>query len=277
MAVLMPASLVLVGAGKMGGAMLDGWIKAGLKPETVTILDPNPSREILTFARVNEIKLNPPMKEIDAPQVLALAIKPQSLEAAGPVLTKLIGPGTVVFSILAGKTIADLKKQVPNARCVIRAMPNLPVSVGRGVTAAVASPEVFPYQRSIANTLMAAVGTAEWLPEEGLMDAVTAVSGSGPAYLFYLTECLSRAGAAAGLPVELAERLALHTVTGSADLMSQSGLPPAKLRQNVTSPGGTTAAALDVLGGNTLLEGGLDTLMRAAVEAARNRAEELAG
>lgn len=277
MAVLMPASLVLVGAGKMGGAMLDGWIKAGLKPETVTILDPNPSREILTFARVNEIKLNPPMKEIDAPQVLALAIKPQSLEAAGPVLTKLIGPGTVVFSILAGKTIADLKKQVPNARCVIRAMPNLPVSVGRGVTAAVASPEVFPYQRSIANTLMAAVGTAEWLPEEGLMDAVTAVSGSGPAYLFYLTECLSRAGAAAGLPVELAERLALHTVTGSADLMSQSGLPPAKLRQNVTSPGGTTAAALDVLGGNTLLQGGLDTLMRAAVEAARNRAEELAG
>lgn len=277
MAVLMPASLVLVGAGKMGGAMLDGWIKAGLKPETVTILDPNPSREILTFARVNEIKLNPPMKEIDAPQVLALAIKPQSLEAAGPVLNKLIGPGTVVFSILAGKTIADLKKQVPNARCVIRAMPNLPVSVGRGVTAAVASPEVFPYQRSIANTLMAAVGTAEWLPEEGLMDAVTAVSGSGPAYLFYLTECLSRAGAAAGLPVELAERLALHTVTGSAELMGLSGLPPAKLRQNVTSPGGTTAAALDVLGGNAILQGGLDTLMRAAVEAARKRAEELAG
>lgn len=274
MAHIMPASLVLVGAGKMGGAMLDGWIKAGLNPENVTVLDPNPSREIMTFVRAHNIKLNPQLKEVDAPQVLVLAIKPQALESAAPILSKLIGPGTVVLSILAGKTIANMKAQIKGVRGIVRAMPNLPVSVARGVTAAISSPEVFPYQRSLINALLTTVGTVEWLSDESLIDAVTAVSGSGPAYLFYLTECMSRAGQAAGLPVELAERLAHATVTGAAELMFQSDLPPAKLRQNVTSPGGTTAAALEVLGGSDNRPG-LDALMRDAVLAAAKRAGEL--
>jgi pyrroline-5-carboxylate reductase len=276
MAQMMPASLVLVGAGKMGGSMLDGWIKAGLDPDNVTVLDPQPSRDIMTFARANNVKLNPSLKDVEPPQVLVLAIKPQVLESAAPLLSKLIGPGTVLLSILAGKTIKNMKEQIKGVRGIVRAMPNLPVSVGRGLTAAIASPDVFPYQHNLINSLLTTVGTVEWLTDETLIDAVTAVSGSGPAYVFYLTECMSRAGQAAGLPVELAERLAHATVTGSAELMYQSDLPPAKLRQNVTSPGGTTAAALEVLGGGGERPG-LDTLMRDTIMAAARRAGELSG
>lgn len=274
MADAMPASLVLVGAGKMGSAMLEGWIAAGLDGEAVTIVDPNPSRDTLSYARAHKISLNPALRDIEPPQVLVLAIKPQALDTVAPALTRMLGQGTVVLSILAGKTIAELKAKLKGAHGVIRAMPNLPVSVARGVTVAVASPEVFPYHRAIVHNMLNALGTAEWLEDESLIDAVTAVSGSGPAYLFYLTECLSRAAQAAGMPIDLAERLAKVTVAGAAELMYRSDLPPSKLRQNVTSPGGTTAAALEVLGGATGLTG-MDRLMRDAVAAAKRRAQEL--
>ena len=276
MADAMPASLVLVGAGKMGSAMLEGWIAAGLDGESVTIVDPNPSRDTLSYARAHKISLNPALRDIEPPQVLVLAIKPQALDTVAPALTRMLGKGTVVLSILAGKTIAELKAKLKGSFGVIRAMPNLPVSVARGVTIAVPSAEVFPYHRAIVHHMLTVLGSAEWLEEESLIDAVTAVSGSGPAYLFFLTECLTRAAQGAGLPIDLAERLAKVTVAGAAEMMYRSDLPPSKLRQNVTSPGGTTAAALDVLGGATGLTG-MDLLMREAVAAAKRRAQELGG
>jgi pyrroline-5-carboxylate reductase len=203
-----------------------------------------------------------------------LATKPQMLdEAAGPV-DAIVGPGTVVISILAGKTIADLRARLPRARAIVRAMPNLPASIGRGATGAAASPEVDERQRLIADALLRSVGIVEWLPSEDLVDAVTAVSGSGPAYVFHLAECLAEAGVAAGLPADLAARLARATVTGAGELLLQSDLDPASLRRNVTSPGGTTAAALEVLMAE---RGGMAGLMRQAVAAAKRRAGELAG
>lgn len=258
----------------MGSAMLEGWIAHDLAGETVTIVDPNPSRDTLTFARAHKIKLNPPLREIEPPQVLVLAIKPQALDTVAPALTRMLGPGTVVLSILAGKTIAELKAKLTGAHGIVRAMPNLPVSVARGVTVAIHSPDVFPYHRAIVNHMLHVLGSAEWIDDERLIDAVTAVSGSGPAYLFFLTECLSRAAQGAGLPIDLAERLAKVTVAGAAELMYRSDLPPSKLRHNVTSPGGTTAAALEVLGGATGLTS-MDELMREAVAAAKRRAQEL--
>jgi pyrroline-5-carboxylate reductase len=178
------------------------------------------------------------------------------------------------LSILAGKTIGDLRGRMPRARAAVRAMPNLPASIGRGATGAAASPEVSDAQRAMADTLLRAVGIVEWLPSEDLIDAVTAVSGSGPAYVFHLAECLAEAGVAAGLPPDLARRLARATVTGAGELLFQSDLAPETLRQNVTSPGGTTAAALEVLMGPS---GGMKPLLREAVAAAKRRAEELAG
>jgi pyrroline-5-carboxylate reductase len=196
------------------------------------------------------------------------------LDEAAASLNTLLGPQTLIISILAGKTISDLRSRLPAATAVVRAMPNLPASIGRGATGAAANAEVSERQRLMADTLLRSNGILEWLPSEDLIDAVTAVSGSGPAYVFHLVECLAEAGAAAGLPPELAQRLARATVTGAGELLFQSELPPATLRQNVTSPGGTTAAALEVLMGEPH---GLKALMRDAVAAAKRRAEELSG
>jgi len=269
----LPSSLVLVGAGKMGGAMLEGWLAAGLQPAGVVVLEPQPSPALEALCAAREIRLNPPIAGVDPPEALVLAIKPQSLEAAAPGIAPLVGPATVLISILAGKTVADLKAQIPGARAVIRAMPNLPASVGRGATGAAASPEATDAQKGMADALLSGVGIVEWLASEDLIDAVTALSGSGPAYVFHLVECLAAAGTAAGLPPETAERLARATVSGAGELLAQSDLSPATLRENVTSPGGTTAAALEVL----MCPGGLAALMREAVAAAKRRAEELSG
>jgi pyrroline-5-carboxylate reductase len=178
-----------------------------------------------------------------------------------------------VVSILAGKRIGDLQARLPDASAIVRAMPNLPASVQRGVTGAAASPQVSKEQREIAHALLSGVGKVEWVETEDLIDAVTAVSGSGPAYVFHLTECLARAAEAEGLPPDLAARLARATVEGAGELMHRSDLAPGALRENVTSPGGTTAAALSVL----MAEDGLEALMRRAVAAARRRAAELSG
>lgn len=269
----LPRSLALVGAGKMGGAMLEGWLAKGLPGPEITVIDPaisQPMREIC--ARENVI-LNPPPDVVPAPDILVLAIKPQTLGEAAPALAPLVGPGTLVVSVLAGKTVADLRAALPGAEAIIRAMPNLPASIGRGATGAYASPEVTQLQRAAADGLLAAVGTVEWVAQEGLVDAVTGVSGSGPAYVFHMVECLARAGREAGLPEDVAMRLARQTVAGAGALLAQSPLAAEELRRNVTSPGGTTAAALEVL----MAEDGLAPLMERAVAAAARRAGELSG
>lgn len=268
-----PRSLVLAGAGKMGGAMLEGWLAEGVPAAAMTVLDPQPSAELTALAGFRGLGLNPDPDRVDPPDVLVLGIKPQMLDAAAPALGPLVGPSTLLVSILAGKTVADLRRALPAARGIVRAMPNLPAAIRRGATGAFASVEVGPEAQRQAETLLAAVGIVEWVGSEDLVDAVTALSGSGPAYLFHMAECLAEAGAAAGLDPDLADRLARATIVGAAALMEESGTDPAQLRRNVTSPGGTTAAALSVLTG----ERGLAPLMREAVLAAKRRAGELAG
>jgi pyrroline-5-carboxylate reductase len=207
------------------------------------------------------------------PKAIVLAIKPQMLQAAAAAINRLVAPDTLVVSILAGKTIADLQRQIPQSRAIVRAMPNLAASVRRSATAAVATKETTEVQKKLAHELLCSIGIVEWLADEALIDAVTAVSGSGPAYFFYLTECLAHAGTAAGLPQELASHLAQATMIGAGELLAQSELPPGKLRHAVTSPGGTTAAALEILMGQP----GLSDLLQKAVSAAKRRAEELSG
>jgi len=271
---LWPQSIALVGAGKMGGAMLQGWLNGGLPAASLTLIEPAPSPDLLALAKKHGLTLNPPAPARPAPEVLVVAIKPQMLDAAAPGLAALAGENTLVVSILAGKTIANLTQRLPNARAFVRAMPNTPAAVGRGVTGAVASAAVTERQRALARALLGAVGAFHWLSHERLIDAVTAVSGSGPAYVFALTEAMAQAGAQLGLPADLAMGFARATVEGAGELMfCEPDTPAAKLRENVTSPGGTTAAALAVL----QAPDGLAALMARAVAAAHRRAGELAG
>ncbi len=269
----LPSSLILVGAGKMGGSMLQGWLAVGMSPQGVTVIDPRASEEITRLCTERGIALNPTTPPA-APDVLVLGIKPQGLEEAAPQVNALLGPQTVVVSILAGKTIDNLRSRMPAATAIVRTIPNLPASIGRGATGAASSPEVTEAQRLMTDALLRSNGVVEWVASEDLIDAVTGLSGSGPAYVFHLVECLAEAGAAAGLPADLAQRLARATVAGAGELLHQSELPPETLRQNVTSPGGTTAAALQVLMAEP---NSLKALMRDAVAAAKHRAGELSG
>jgi pyrroline-5-carboxylate reductase len=260
-------TIALAGAGKMGGAMLTGWLAGGLDPQRVVVIEPTPSAEISALA-ARGIRLNP--KDTAPVETLVVAVKPQSFREAGAVLKARVAPSTLVVSIMAGTTIKSLQDICGGA--VVRAMPNTPAAIGRGITVAVAATNVSPAQRATSDALLRATGSVEWVSDEGLMDAVTAVSGSGPAYIFLLAEELARAGVAAGLPEELATRLARETVAGSGELLHRSELASATLRQNVTSPGGTTAAALDVLMGKD----GLAQLMTRAIAAATARSKQLA-
>jgi pyrroline-5-carboxylate reductase len=267
-----PARLVLVGAGKMGGAMAQGWLSAGLPASSLTILEPNPSSEIASLAADRGIGLN---SHIAAPpEMLALAVKPQSLDQVAPEVAALAGERTLVLSIIAGKTIANLMAHLPQARAVVRAMPNTPAAIGRGVTGAFANAHVNAEQRRWCERLLHAVGAFFWLDGEDAIDSVTAISGSGPAYVFALTEALAAAAEKLGLPAEMSMSLARGTVEGAAELMRREGATsPATLRRNVTSPGGTPAAALAVLQASQ----GLNDLMARATAAARARAAEMAG
>lgn len=269
----LPKSLVLMGAGKMGGAMLEGWLSGGIDVASLTVLDPNASEDMKALAARHRFRLNPALADISEPEALVLGIKPQGLDAAAGTFSALAGPDTLVVSILAGKTIANLAARAPHASAFVRAMPNLPASVQRGVTGVAASEGVSPAQRAMTTALLSGIGIVEWVPGEEYIDAVTAVSGSGPAYVFHLVECLTEAGIAAGLPADIAARLARGTIEGAGELLHRSPLDPATLRQNVTSPGGTTAAALEVL----MADNGLKPLMKRAVAAAKQRAEELSG
>lgn len=269
----LPASLILVGAGKMGGALLEGWIRLGIPGERLTVIDPNASPVLVSMCEQHGIALNPSLSRLGAADVVVLGIKPQMLDSAAATVSQIVDGRTLLISILAGKTISDLRVRLPVVTCVVRCMPNLPASVQRGVTGAAPSPEVTQAQRATANALLSGVGTVEWLASEDLIDAVTAVSGSGPAYVFHLVECLAAAAVKLGLPADMAERLARGTVEGAGELLHRSHMPAAALRENVTSPAGTTAAALEVLMGRD----GMAPLIADAVVAAHKRAGELAG
>jgi pyrroline-5-carboxylate reductase len=265
-----PTSLVLVGAGKMGGAMLRGWLDGGLAAPAVAVVDPHLSDDMRGFCETRGIALDAPPSP---PEVLVLAMKPQTFAQAPGAFASLAGQGTLVVSILAGKTLANLRAGLPHAGAIVRAMPNLPASVGRGATGVAGEAGLSPERHAVAQVLLEANGLVEWC-DEALIDAVTGVSGSGPAYVFLLAECLAEAGVAAGLSPDVAARLARATVEGAGELMArQPDMTPTQLREAVTSPGGTTAAALEVLRG----PGGMKPLLEKAVAAAQKRAGELAG
>jgi pyrroline-5-carboxylate reductase len=262
-------TILLAGAGKMGSAMLSGWLVQGLDAKRVAVIEPNPSDETRGF-EAGGVRLNPTTNDLGTVEALVLAVKPQMFAEVGPQLKPFISPSTLVVSIMAGTTMATIGSVCGGK--VIRAMPNTPAAIGRGITVAVASKDISPDQRATTDAMLSATGAVEWIGDETLMDAVTAVSGSGPAYVFLLAEELARAGIAAGLPPALATRLARETVAGSGELLHRSYLDSATLRKNVTSPGGTTAAALEVLMGAD----GFEPLLTRAVAAATRRSKELA-
>ncbi|TCL74776.1 pyrroline-5-carboxylate reductase [Rhizobium sp. BK251] len=264
--------IVLVGAGNMGGAMLSGWLKSGVFGSSVVVVDPGPSEAMLSLiadAGARHVQAVPDTLKAG---VLFLAVKPQVMEAVLPSVRTCVSKETVVVSVAAGKTLASLEKHLGEA-AMVRAMPNTPAMIGRGITGAYANERVTAAQRDRVFNLLKVSGPLEWVATEADIDAVTAVSGSGPAYVFYLVECMAEAGRKLGLPADLAMRLARETVSGAGELLHQSPDDASRLRQNVTSPGGTTAAALAIL----MAENGMQPLFDAAIAAARKRAEELAG
>ncbi len=265
-------TIALVGAGNMGGAMLSGWLRNGVPGSSVLVIDPGPSeamRAAIADAGARHAAAAPQGAVAD---VLFLAVKPQIMEAVLPPLKSLVGPQTVVVSVAAGKTLAFLESHLGQA-AMVRAMPNTPAMIGRGVTGAFANAAVSAAQKAAVHDLLKVSGPVEWVGSEADIDAVTALSGSGPAYVFYLVECMAEAGRKLGLPADLAMRLARETVSGAGELLHQSPDDASRLRQNVTSPGGTTAAALSVL----MADDGMQPLFDTALEAARRRAGELAG
>lgn len=266
----LPGTLVLAGAGKMGGAMLRGWLDAGVAGNQLAVIDPAPALQMQALASAHGFSIYPDAAHIGEVSVLVLAVKPQILDAAAEMLAPLMASRPLVVSIAAGKSVADLTGALGDVP-IVRSMPNTPAAVGRGITAGFAGPGVSSAQRDLATALLGAVGDVVWLEDEDLMDAVTAVSGSGPAYVFWLTECMAAAGRELGLPEEMANALARATVSGSGELMHQAPDTASTLRENVTSPGGTTAAALEVL----MADDGLKPLMARALKAARDRAREL--
>lgn len=269
-------SLALVGAGNMGFAMLEGWAARGLAGPEIVVVEPRPSAQLAALCADKGFRLisSPEAGPGGARDVVVLAVKPQMLEAGALASAAFVDSRTMLLSILAGKTLADLASRFPACRSIVRAMPNTPAAVGRGVTGAVAGPGVEPAQIRLADALLGAAGLVEWLGEERGIDALTAVSGSGPAYVFYMVECLAAAGIAAGLPTDLSNRIARATIEGAGELLyRQPDVMAETLRERVTSPGGTTAAALSVLMGDE----GLAPLMARAVSAAQRRAGELSG
>jgi len=264
--------LVLLGCGKMGGAMLQGWLALGLRPAAVTILDPSPPPETRALAALHAIAINP--AAATPADVLVVAIKPQMMAEVLPTVRPWVGPATTLVSVAAGTTIARFEAVFGASTRIVRTIPNTPAAVGRGMTVGVANAACAPADRDRAAALLSAIGAFDWIAEEVLMDAVTAVSGSGPAYVFHLVEALAAAGVAQGLPPALAAKIARVTVEGAGELLHRSELDPATLRQNVTSPGGTTAAALEHLMDPAT---GFPPLLARAVEAATRRGRELAG
>ena len=264
-------SIVLVGCGKMGTAMLRGWLAAGVASRCVVV---EPAGMPIGFGSAAEIVWHSAPEELAtglSPDAVVFAVKPQIADDVVPSYRRWTGPATLFVSIVAGKTLAGLSRCLGRA-AIVRTMPNTPAAIGRGITVACANSLVTTAQRQLCDRLLAAIGESAWVQDEALIDAVTAVSGSGPAYVFLLIEALAQAGRVEGLPADLALQLARATVAGSGELARISAESPAQLRENVTSPGGTTRAALDVL----MAADGLAPLIRRAVAAAAARSRELA-
>lgn len=260
--------VLLIGAGRMGSALIRGWLKAGLGP--VVAVEPNPSavlRRLKGLSFVSGIDKIPRAHW----RACVVALKPQILKTEAARLAPIAASGTLMISIAAGTSAKFLAKQWGKQVQIIRAMPNTPGSIGQGISALYAAPKATAKDKKLAGTLLAALGQTLWVKSEALIDAVTAVSGSGPAYVFALAEALAAAGEAAGLPPATAEHLARATVSGAGALLDADARPPGDLRRDVTSPGGTTEAALKIL----LADDGLQALMTRAVAAAKKRAEEL--
>ncbi|MCC0064574.1 MAG: pyrroline-5-carboxylate reductase [Defluviimonas sp.] len=258
--------LVLLGCGKMGSAMLAGWLKGGLPPTSVSVIDPKPS----DWLRARGVALNAGLPV--APAVVLVAVKPQMMAEALPQLAAMGGGETLFVSVAAGTTIATYESVLGTAAPIVRAMPNTPAAIGRGITAIVGNARAGEADLALAETLLGAVGQVVRLGDESQMDAVTAVSGSGPAYVFHLIETLAAAGEAEGLSADLALQLARATVAGAGALAEAASETPAELRVNVTSPGGTTAAALSVLMDESR---GFPALLKEAVHRAAERGREL--
>ncbi len=258
--------ILLVGFGKMGGAMLAGWCQMGL--EAAVAVDPSrpaaPSPAVVVVGSAAEIPQG------FSPAAVVLAVKPQSAPETLPHYARF--PGAVMLSIMAGRSIASLQDPLGGA-AVVRAMPNTPASIGQGFTVACAGPGVTAAQRELCDSLLRAVGEVDWVEDEALIDPVTAVSGGGPAYVFLLAELLERAAIEQGIPPDLARRMARRTVSGSGALLAASDLDAAVLRQNVTSPAGTTERALAVMMNAAAWP---DTISR-AIRAATERSRELGG
>jgi pyrroline-5-carboxylate reductase len=259
--------LVLVGCGKMGSAMLAGWLQSGVASTSVYITDPNPSDWLRAQDGIN---LN---SEIPRdPAVIVIAVKPQMMGAALPAIASSAGPDTIIMSIAAGTPISVFEEIFGSQASIVRAMPNTPAAIGRGITAIVGNKNTTTEQLDLADQLLTAIGQTVRIEKESQMDAVTGVSGSGPAYVFHLIETLAKAGEAQGLPQDLAMKLAKATVAGAGALAEQADEDPSQLRVNVTSPGGTTAAALNVLMDTST---GFPSLLERAVAAATDRSREL--
>lgn len=267
--------ILLIGCGNMGRALLGGWLDQGIDAAGVKVIEPDTAQaEILGQNFGVAIHAGPEeLPPAYRPDIMVFAVKPQVLDTAAPPYRRLAEAGAAVLSIIAGKPIAAFAGHLGDEAAIVRTMPNTPASVRRGITVACANRHVGEETRTLCHGLMEAIGEVAWVDDESLLDAVTAVSGSGPAYVFLLIECLAAAGEAAGLSAELAMRLARHTVIGAGELTRLTEEPAETLRRNVTSPGGTTEAALDVL----MAQDGLGDLMRRAVAAAAKRSQELAG
>lgn len=267
------SKLVLLGAGKMGSALLEGWLQMGVGLRTIDVIDPAPSPDLKAHAEAGRLSLSaaPSSEGYGEGDILVLAVKPQIMPEALAPLAAVTKAGAVVVSVAAGCSLEFFSKEFVAGVGLIRAMPNLPASIGEGITVAVAGEGVSDDARAETEALLSAVGRVAWTGTESDIDAVTAVSGSGPAYVFLMIEALAAAGEAEGLSPDLALTLARETVRGAGLLASQSDLLPATLRENVTSPGGTTAAALSFL----MAEGGLPDLIAKAVKAAAERSREL--
>ena len=258
----------------MGGALLAGWLDRGIDPRGVTVVEPAADSVVWAAERGVSVVASPD-KLADGlqPDVVVLAVKPQMMDAVVPAYVRFARGLSVFLSIAAGRTLLSFETVLGDAAPIVRSMPNTPAAVRRGMTVACANSLVSEAQRAVCQTLLEAVGEVAWVEDEALLDAVTAVSGSGPAYIFLLAESLTEAGVEAGLPADLAARLARATVAGAGELLHQSPQPAEILRQNVTSPGGTTAEALSVLMGPD----GWQSIITRAVAAAARRSRELAG
>ena len=266
--------ILLVGCGNMGGAMLRGWLAEGVPATRIIVQDPAPSEAVARLVAESGIRRVDAATDADlagAPAVALMAVKPQVMDRVLEGVAPFFSDRTIVLSIAAGRTIASFEAKAPSGAPVIRTIPNTPAAIGCGITVCAGNAFVGARQRSIADGLLTALGEVAWVDDEALIDAATAVSGSGPAYVFLLAECLASAGEAVGLSPALAMQLARATVSGAGELLSRSSEDAAQLRRNVTSPGGTTQAALDVL----MADDGLEPLLRRAVTAARDRSRAL--